>query len=178
MMYCLVDNSAISGGPWMFESAQIKQHLPDGATDDPVVLVAVGLVRHTYADQFAPLGYLPPVLESGLAVSYPAGTIEERQAAALQQWRETESIPRWKGRAHLASLPAASEGPLAEFNEVTLLAQIDAYMQSVLTPGQWERYQGADPWHRNDSMVAVMAALLGLTDAQVDAWFKEAEAFT
>lgn len=179
MMYCKVESGEIVGGPWLFESAQIKPHLPTNAVDDPVYLASSGLVRFTYADEFSPLGYAPPVLENNgtLAVSYPLGTLEERQAAALIQWRESMSIPRWKGRAYLASQPPVEDGPLAQFSGTTLMGQVDAFVAASFGPVQRERYLGADPWRRNDAMIAGMGTLLGLSDEQIDDWFKSAESF-
>lgn len=177
MMYCLVESGSIVGGPWVFESSQIKPHLPPNATDDPVSLASSGLVRFAYLGEFAPLGYSTPVLENGIAVSHPIGTAEERQAAALIQWRESTSIPRWKGRAYLASQAPVESGPLATYQSATLMDQIDALFFASFGPVLRERYMGADPWHRNDRMVVDMGALLGLTDEQIDAWFVTAGAF-
>lgn len=88
------------------------------------------------------------------------------------------SIPRWKGRAYLASLPAASEGPLAAFTGATLLDQIDAFATASFTPAQRERYLGTQTWERYDPMIAQVQTLLGLTDVEVDDWFATANAFT
>lgn len=87
------------------------------------------------------------------------------------------SIPRWKGRAYLAALPAATEGPLAAMSGATMLAQVDAYMLATLIPAQYERYVGTETWERADPMITGMAQLLGLSDSEVDAWFAAAGAF-
>lgn len=89
----------------------------------------------------------------------------------------SEAIPRWKGRAYLASQIPVEVGPLAAFSGTTLLDQIDAFVAASFSPVQRERYLGADPWHRNDPMITDMGTLLGLSDVQIDDWFKAAESF-
>lgn len=99
------------------------------------------------------------------------------QPAVASTTENSISIPRWKGRAYLAGLPPTATGTFSGIPGDTLLDQIDAFAESALTPTQYERYLGADPWHRTDVMIAQMQALLGLSDADVDAWFAAAGAF-
>ena len=143
------------------------------------------LIRDT---EDAPLGYAAPVLEHrasvviddttytdiDIAVQYAIGTAEERIAETLRQWRVSASVDAWQARYILTSIPALVSGPLAVFPDATLLNQIDAFVAANLPPPALEKFRGAQLWYRNDPMLLELASLAGLSEVDIDNWFKAA----
>lgn len=168
---------------WVVVDGQAVPTEPLIAADEAAILATLGLYPHVHPVEPTPLG-VDWVLSAGVYVGAPAGSaaeiaaaLAEQAAAELATQRAEMTIDRWQGRMYLASLPAATEGALAQLPGSTLLAQIDAFVEASMAPAQIERYRGTATWRRTDPMIAQMQTLLGLTDAQVDDWFTTAGEF-
>lgn len=141
-------------------------------------LVAFGLVPEVRPELGEYQSYGEPIVTASAVtipvVDWTEEQIAEREAAVLAEWRASFFIDAWQGRYWLASQPAMTEGPIAAFHGANLLAQIDGLCAVTLTAPEYQRYQGTATWRRNDPQVLGLGAAVGMTDAQIDAWFLSA----
>ena len=121
---------------------------------------------HVTVEGDAPLGYSDWEYIDGQYVRGPAGTEEERAAAALQQYRE-----------NLSCTPAQGELALYHYGQqigADLLAGYDAWCNSPeRTREELIWVNRATVWRRLDSNILAGAAAIGITDdSQLDALFE------
>ena len=93
----------------------------------------------------------------------------------LPRNRTEQAVPAWQARYVLASVPAGTEGPLANTPGTNLLQQLDAFASQMLDAPALEKFKGAATWRRDDQMLIQLSQITGLTDADIDAWFDAAE---
>lgn len=144
-------------------------------------LVSAGIaVPHAPSTDPAPLGQTWEQLD-GVYVGTPIGTpaeiaaaLAEQASAVLEQWRAEFAIEGWRGRVILASMPAATDGPIANFSGASMWNQIETLCQATLSPAEFERFRGTMIWQRSDPQILGLASVIGLTDAQIDDWFRQA----
>jgi len=134
------------------------------AREDWKKLAQAGYYRHVPYTESAPLGSTWQERSDAKGVYYeqiPNGTEAEREAAALQQWRETAFVARV-----YAELTLIQSG---------LWAAVQAFFESPeRTDAERAWWRATPTWRRTHAAMESAATALGLTAEQIDDLFRSA----